>query len=176
MVRVGRVLVMMLVIGLACGAASAAEIAKGAKELAFDFSYADTADVGTALNLDAEIGWFLSPANELGIIFSFFDLDVAGSQAGVSGGGYGVLYRWNFRNGTETLVPFVGVNWVWPYGDLGDTQDSVYGFEAGTRIMLGNRASVNVAAVYDKTQQKSGFPDTELWGISAGISIFFGNE
>jgi len=60
MVRVVRVLVMMLAIGLAFGAASAAEIADGAKELAFAFSYADTDQVGSSLDLDGALGWFVA--------------------------------------------------------------------------------------------------------------------
>jgi len=178
MVRVARVLVMMLAFGLAFGTASAAEIADGAKELAFGFSYADTADVGTSLDLDGRLGWFLTPANELGVVASYFDvsLDGPGSTGDADGGAGGVFYRFNFRTGSETLVPFVGAQMLWPFGDVSDVIDYSLGVEAGTRFLVGNSASVNVALFYQEDYGASGFSDTETFGLLAGISIFFGNQ
>jgi len=178
MVRVVRVLVMMLAIGLAFGAASAAEIADGAKELAFGFSYVDTADVGTSLDLSGRLGWFLTPANELGVVASYFDvsLDGPGSTGDTDGGAGGIFYRYNFRTGGDLLVPFVGAQMLWPIGDLSDVIDYSLGLELGTRFMVGDSASVNLAAFYQEDYGASGFSDTESLGILAGISIFFGNQ
>jgi hypothetical protein len=175
--RVGRVLVVALAVGLACAAATAAEVADGAKELQFAFQYADTDQVGSSLDLDGSLGWFLTPRNEVGVIFSYFDFSSDDPLVSdTDGGAGGIFYRWNFKNGSEYLIPYVGAQALWPFGDTSDVIDYSLGAEFGTRFIVGSNASVNVAAFYQEDYGASGFSDTETFGVAAGISIFFGNE
>jgi hypothetical protein len=175
--RITRMAAVALATAAVFGMAQAAEIAEGAKELTLSASFTDVDDLGQTLDLDASIGWFLTSTHEIGAVVSYFDFsDDTGLGADTDFGSFGAFYRYNFSTSSENMVPFVGAQVGFPFGDTGDFIDYTAGVEAGTRIMFGPSGALNFAAFYDKAFAADDFEDSDGFGLRAGISIFLGNK
>jgi hypothetical protein len=173
--RSQRLSVVAAVLVLCGGVSHAVEFADGAKELVLDFSYVDTDDVGKSTDLSGALGFFVPPHNEVGPVLSYFksDPDVGSSFDATALGGF---YRFNFGTGSEHLSPFVGGSVLWIGGDAGDFFDYETRVEVGTRVMAGKRGAIAIGLFYDKLYGATGVSDQDSVGLSAGLSIFFGNE
>lgn len=173
--KLQRLFVLAAGLVLCIGVSQAAEIAGGTKELMGSFSFTDTDDQGKDIDLEAALGFFLTPHHEVGPIVLYFkeDPDVGPSFDDT---GFGGLYRFNFAIDNEVWEPFAGAQAIWYGGDFGDFYDYSFGVEVGTRVMAGKRGAINLAAFWNSLTGADVTPDVDSVGISAGLSIFFGNE
>lgn len=173
--RLHRLFVLAAALVLCTGVSNAVQFADGAKELVFQFAFTDTDDVGKNLDLEAALGFFVTPHNEVGPIIVYFkeDPDVGASFDAT---GIGAFYRYNFGTDSESWAPFVGVNAVWYGGDFGDFFDYAYQGEVGTRVMAGKRGAINISLFYEQLTGAGVTPDQDTFGLAAGLSIFFGND
>jgi hypothetical protein len=176
MVNAKRIAALLLV--LAAGSTVQAELTEGEKELGLAAYWSDTDEVGSEIFVDLLLGFMLTENHEVGPIVNYLasDPDEDDSQlddlldndAGLGG----AFYRYNFSGGGA--IPFIGADVAFPFGDLSDSVDYAAGVDLGVRIMPGERASVNFQAFYDRLFAEDPFDDFDRWGISAGVSVFFG--
>ncbi|PYT09014.1 MAG: hypothetical protein DMF49_03640 [Acidobacteria bacterium] len=168
---------------LFAGVFNAAALKEGTNELELTFSYTDNDAIkltdGTELvsgskdlTLDGLWGIMLSNNHEVGpvLTYSRFDPDKGSTTEAGSIGGF---YRYNFES-SGSIIPFVGAFAAKNFGDL----DDVFSWQAeghgGIRVMASDSAAVNVQAFYLRNFGKSDFDDQDVYGIRAGLSIFFG--
>jgi hypothetical protein len=176
----------------------AAELEPGSVELGGTATWSDTDDIGSAVNVDLMLGWLFGSRHEIGPLVSYSSFDAeegGGPDETVSDlfendqGFIGPLYLYNFSGG-GSLVPFVGGQVQLPIGDIDDAIDWTAGVRGGVRSMVTNSASINFTAFYnrfftgddldDLTGTSGGdvdvIDDLDNWGVSIGVSIFFGTS
>ena len=160
-------------------AAMADALKKGDKELTFAFTYTDQKikpengdDLSlTNINLGGAFGYCITRGNEVGISGAYQKTEVTDVDT-VSGTVLGFFYNYNFQAG-EMMNPFLGANYQFYSGDLGDVWRTSYGINGGIKVYPWANAGMQFGMRYDWYVKNTGFENSDGWAFFAAIGLKF---
>lgn len=168
-------LAIIVILSLATSIAGYAQmLSKGTKELEIQGNFDPDGAAGTQIWTGLGLGYFVVDNFELAIAGTFnYDDYKTGYQPAVGA-------QYNLNLGCK-LVPFAGVNvgWsIWNYQDGENTDDFVYGAEAGLKYFITESLALSVSVDYDRStgdiwMEKNGKMVDTNWGVLWGLRYFF---
>lgn len=147
--------------------------AQGASEISGRLSYSDISagdsDI-TNTDLIFSYGRYLTKAHQIGFAVSYTEQEIDGFS--VDGSSLGVFYTYNFVF-PGIYTPFVGINFDWVGGDIGDVYDYGYGATIGYKIYPFEHAGFEVGVTYQELSGSEGIADADGISFTVGLLIRF---
>ena len=166
-----RLSILTAVLLLTATSAMADTRQKGDTELSLDLSYTNVDrenrdDNDEEARVSLRYGRMLTDAHEFGGEFFY------NKENDFYGTGLGVFYHYNFRAG-DNLNPFLGANFVFLAGELGDIYETAYGLFAGVKVFPFEHAGFAFGTSYHWLQGKGPLADAAQVSLFGSLSVKF---
>ncbi len=112
----------------------------------------------------------ITKGNELGFSLNYSKVD--NDLVSVDGMGIGLWYNYNFRAG-DMFNPYLGANYIFYTGDIGDIFDSSYGVQGGVKIWPWENAGMNFGMRYQWNTGAGDMAGRDPVHLFAGVLIKF---